>query len=72
MSAPHVTGLVALLLSANPSLIGQVDRIENMIESKFCQLTSTQNCGGILGSEVPNNTYGYGRVDAWAAELELG
>ena len=70
MSAPHVTGLIALLLSANPSLIGKVDRIENIIESSSVQLTSTENCGDILGSSIPNNTYGWGRVDAYAAVLE--
>lgn len=67
MAAPHVAGLVALLLSANPKLIGQVDQIEDLIESTALPLTSTQNCGDVLGTEVPNNTYGYGRVDAWAA-----
>jgi len=70
MAAPHVTGLIALLLSANPSLIGQVDRIENIIEASSVQLTSTENCSGVLGSSIPNNTYGWGRVDAYAAVLE--
>jgi serine protease AprX len=32
MSGPHVAGLVALIISANPSLAGNVDRIEQIIE----------------------------------------
>jgi subtilisin family serine protease len=67
MAAPHVAGLVALLLSANPKLIGQVDQIEDLIESTAMPRTSTQTCGEVQGSEIPNNTYGYGRVDAWDA-----
>jgi len=70
MAAPHVAGLVALLLSANPDLIGQVDQIERIIERSAVPLTTSQNCGSIPGSTIPNNTYGWGRVDAWAAILE--
>ena len=29
--------------------------------------TTTQTCGGVPGTQIPNNTYGYGRVDAWDA-----
>ena len=32
MAGPHVAGLVALLISAQPSIRGQVDQIENAIE----------------------------------------
>jgi len=67
MASPHVAGMVALLLSANPNLIGQVDKIEDLIESTTLPRTTTQTCGDVPGSAIPNNTYGYGRVDAWAA-----
>jgi serine protease AprX len=70
MAAPHVAGTIALLLSANPSLIGQVDEIEKIIETSAIPLTSGQTCGGVPGSTIPNNTYGWGRVDAWAAILK--
>ncbi|MBK8079559.1 MAG: S8 family serine peptidase [Saprospiraceae bacterium] len=33
MAGPHVAGLVALMISANPELAGKVDEIEEMIES---------------------------------------
>ena len=67
MAAPHVAGLVALLISANPTLKGQVDNLENAINLTAVPRTSSQTCGGIPGSEIPNNTYGYGRIDSWAA-----
>ena len=66
MAAPHVAGLVALLVSARPSLKGQVDEIESIIRLSAVRLTATQNCT-VPGSQVPNNTYGWGRIDAWAA-----
>ncbi len=71
MAAPHVAGLVALLLSANPELIGQVDQIENIIKTTAIPRTTSQNCGSIPGSTVPNNTYGWGRVDALNAVQSL-
>jgi subtilisin family serine protease len=66
MAAPHVAGLVALLVSARPSVAGQVDELESIIRLTAVPLTTTQNCT-ISGSQVPNNTYGWGRIDAWAA-----
>ncbi|MFN2176144.1 MAG: S8 family serine peptidase [Anaerolineales bacterium] len=65
MAAPHVTGLVALLLSARPDLIGQVDQIENIIERNALPRITTETCGGIPAGQVPNNTYGWGRIDAY-------
>ena len=64
MAAPHVAGLVALIISANPSLAGDIDAIEATIRENAVPLTSLQECGGISGSTIPNNTYGYGRIDA--------
>jgi subtilisin family serine protease len=67
MASPHVAGVVALLLSAVPSLKGQVPAIEDVIEQSSLQLTSTQTCGGVPGTNIPNNTFGFGRVDSVAA-----
>ncbi|MBE2224584.1 MAG: S8 family serine peptidase, partial [Anaerolineae bacterium] len=65
MAGPHVAGQVALLLSARPDLIGDVDGIEQLIRETAVPLTTTtQTCGGIPGTEVPNNTFGWGRIDA--------
>jgi len=70
MAAPHVVGLVALLISAQPGLAGQVGPIESLIEHSALHLTSSQTCGGVPGDSIPNNTYGWGRIDAWEALRE--
>lgn len=67
MAAPHVTGAVALILSAEPDLWGQVEQIEELLRQTAVQLTSTQTCGDVPGSQVPNNTFGWGRIDVMAA-----
>jgi serine protease AprX len=67
MAAPHVAGLVALLISAYPNLIGQVDHIEDIIETTALPGVDPYDCGDIPGSSVPNNAFGWGRVDAWIA-----
>jgi serine protease AprX len=67
MSAPHVAGLVALLISAKPSLAGNVDMIENIIEQTAAPITTSESCGGDSMIQVPNNVYGWGRIDAYAA-----
>ncbi len=67
MAGPHVAGAVALMISANPKLAGQVDTIERILERTTRQMTTTQNCGSILGTSIPNNTYGFGRIDVLEA-----
>jgi serine protease AprX len=67
MSGPHVAGVVALIISANPALRGDVDTIEDIIEQTAVPLTSNRGCGGDSSSEVPNNVFGWGRIDALAA-----
>jgi serine protease AprX len=65
MAGPHVAGLVALILSAHPGLRGEVGRVERLMEQTAVRLTtSAQTCGNIAGTNVPNNTYGWGRIDA--------
>ena len=71
MAAPHVAGLVALLISARPSLAGQVEEIETLIERSALPRTTSQNCGTVPGTSIPNNTYGWGRIDALAAYQAL-
>jgi serine protease AprX len=67
MAGPHVAGLVALLISADPLLKGNVDRLEDIIEQTAAKKTTTEGCGGDSTTQVPNNTYGWGRIDALAA-----
>jgi subtilisin family serine protease len=62
MAAPHVAGVVALMWSANPALIGKVDETRAILErtARPVQATGT-NCG------TPADTVGAGLVDALAA-----
>jgi hypothetical protein len=71
MAAPHVAGLVALLISAEPTLANQVDEIESLIKQSAVPLTSSQSCGGVPGTDIPNNTFGWGRINAWNALLSI-
>jgi serine protease AprX len=67
MAAPHVAGTVALLWSAAPHLVGDLDSTEWIIAHTARPRTTTQGCGGDGPSDVPNNVYGWGIVDALAA-----
>jgi subtilisin family serine protease len=64
MSGPHVAGLVALVLSAQPALEGDVEMIESVIRSSATPMFTEQDCGEVGGMEHPNNAYGYGIVNA--------
>lgn len=67
MAAPHVAGVVALLWSAAPWLRGDVPTTEAILRATAKPMTSAQICGGVAGSQIPNNVYGYGMIDAQAA-----
>jgi len=67
LSGPIVAGTVALILSAVPTLAGDVDAIESILIDSALPLTSSGECGGVPNTSRPNNTFGWGRVDAWAA-----
>jgi uncharacterized repeat protein (TIGR01451 family) len=67
LAAPHVAGTVALMWSAEPDLVGRVAETEAILRGTAVPRTTTQECGGVPGSQVPNNTYGWGRLDALAA-----
>jgi len=70
MAGPHVAGLVALLISANPKLAGLINRLEDIIEQTAVPKTTTEGCGLDSPTAIPNNTFGWGRIDALAAVLE--
>jgi serine protease AprX len=70
-AAPHVAGQVALLLSAHPELRGQVDAIERLIKYTAVPLTNFSYFCDPPGTNVPNNLYGWGRIDAFTS-LALG
>jgi hypothetical protein len=72
MATPHVVGSVALLWSANPSLIGDYDRTYQLLGQTAVPVTSDARFDSEFYeschvSASPNNIYGYGRLDAYAA-----
>jgi subtilisin family serine protease len=64
MATPLVAGVVALLWSANPSLIGDYEATYAILRDTSQRLSDTR-CGDAPGA--PNNVYGHGRIDAYAA-----
>ena len=65
MSSPHVAGAAALLWSAAPDLIGDVDLTEQALIKSATPVLSDACMDGPAAS--PNPTYGYGQLDALAA-----
>jgi subtilisin family serine protease len=69
MAGPHVVGVVALIWSANPKLIGNIDQTTKILEQTAVAYTgSMPGCAG--SSKIPNNAAGYGVIDAYAAVKE--
>ncbi len=66
-ASPHVAGAIALLWSAVPSLAGDVDGTEEVLEATAVPLLSALECGGFSGGAVPNPIFGWGRLDVAAA-----
>jgi subtilisin family serine protease len=71
MAAPHVAATAALVISADPTLAGQVDRLEELMLLSARPRFGGQVCGGVDGATRPNNTYGWGRLDAYVALVRL-
>jgi len=69
MAGPHVVGVVALLWSADPSLIGDIDRTEQILIDTAQPYSGSKTVGCFDGG-MPNAAYGYGIVDAYAAVKE--
>lgn len=72
MAAPHLAGAVALLWSAVPSLIGDVNATEEALyaganPNVTISGNPNQVCGGTDHTNIPNNLFGYGRLDVLKA-----
>ncbi len=67
MASPHVAGAIALLWSSNPELVGQINLSQWLLQQTAEPKTTTEGCGGDLPTAVPNNTWGWGRLDIYAA-----
>ncbi|MFI0422762.1 S8 family serine peptidase [Spongiactinospora sp. 9N601] len=63
MASPHVAATVALILSAAPSLRGDVAAVRTLLDGIAIDGDDT-TCGG---TSQDNNVYGEGRLDAYAA-----
>jgi hypothetical protein len=69
MAGPHVAGVVALIWSAAPELIGDIDATEQLIIDTAQPYTGDTSIGCFSGDN-PSNAYGFGVVDAYAAVKE--
>lgn len=65
MAAPHVAGLIALMWSAAPCLVGDYATTETIIEETANPIPYDDGTGG--GAHTPNNATGWGEIDALAA-----
>ena len=63
MAGPHIAGVVALMWSAQPKLVGNIDATERILrETARPAAASAPACGGTTA-----NVFGAGIVDAYAA-----
>ncbi len=65
MAGPHVVGTVALMWSANPKLIGDIDQTQKILIETAKPYTGAKDA--CSNGQVPNDATGYGVVDAYAA-----
>jgi hypothetical protein len=66
LQLPHVKRSGALMWSANPKLIGNIDLTEKILEDTARSYTGTMpDC--VTDTKIPNDAVGYGILDAYAA-----
>jgi len=66
MACPHVTGAVALLISANPDLAGRIDILQMLLKQAAVPKISAQ-CTPFV--DHPNDVWGWGILDAYDAVI---
>ena len=66
MASPHVAGAAALIWSAAPELIGNIDMTEQILVKSATPVLDAQ-CNDSGEAVSPNPSYGYGRLDVLAA-----
>jgi hypothetical protein len=64
LAGPHVTGLAALMLSADSCFSGSPDTIESWITRHTHGFPSSEVCGAFDSSRFPNATSGFGTIEA--------
>lgn len=66
MASPHVAGVVALIWSANPDLIGDIETTRKILAETAQPYTGyLPECTG--ANQLPSTVYGFGILDAYAA-----
>jgi hypothetical protein len=66
MAGPHVVGTVALMWSANPKLVGDIDlTTQYLTQSAKPYLGPNPDCPGV--GQLPSTASGYGVLDAYEA-----
>lgn len=68
MAGPHVVGVVALMWSANPRLVGDIERTEQILIKTATPYAGVEN--GCFDTGTPSSAYGYGVLDAYSAVRE--
>jgi len=66
MASPHTAGAVALLWSAVPPLLGQIEATFDVLEIYTDPSAPAGSCGAPGPETVPNYTYGNGYLDIYA------
>jgi hypothetical protein len=66
MACPHVTGAVALLISANPELAGRIDILQMLLKQNAEPKISAQ-CAPFV--DHPNDVWGWGILNVYNAVL---
>jgi len=65
-----VAGVVALLWSARPAVVRNIAQTKAILQTTAnpaVVVSPAQTCGATSSTQIPNNSFGYGRVDALAA-----
>jgi subtilisin family serine protease len=67
MAGPHVAGVVALVWSSNPKLIGEIDATRKILIETANPYTDVMNLPCTPGKSTPSNEAGYGIINAYEA-----
>ncbi len=67
MAGPHVAGAAALIMSAEPRMIGRVDDVRRLFQRTAVPIENGRSCGDTGAQDIPNNVFGHGRIDVMAA-----
>ena len=64
MAGPHTVGLIALMWSAAPAMIGDIESTRNAVQNSTV-FSDVNDCSN--QRSIPNNVYGWGEIDCYAA-----